>query len=103
MMEPKAVEFTDPEIRLVIASLPDTADARRCELLPQILRDWGRLMPVTRLTPIWEEPPPLVSQRRKRLAKIGKAADELLQMIANLDLGDLLMLEMQIGRTEGIH
>jgi hypothetical protein len=36
------VEFTDRDLKLIAASLPDLIDQRRLDLLPQILRDWGR-------------------------------------------------------------
>jgi len=92
------IEFSDREISLVVSSLPDTADPRRCELLPQILRDWGQLIPY-RLIDL--EPRALQAERRRRFKKIEKAANRLLQMIEGLELRERWEVETLLSRLEG--
>ena len=38
-----AVEFTDRDLELIKRALPQNSDQRRLALLPDIIRDWGRI------------------------------------------------------------
>src|SRR5437016_4768497 len=37
----QSVQFTDRDVRLIIASLPGQIDVRRRELFPRLLREWA--------------------------------------------------------------
>jgi hypothetical protein len=81
------VEFTDREMRLISGSLPAAVDRRRLDLLPQVLREWGR----EDLPMHLQHKPESVKRRRDRfwrLALVEKRAKELNEALAALDESD---------------
>lgn len=91
-------QFTDREIGLIKAVLPNDVDPRRLELLPQILREWARVDLPDHFS--WES---AASQRQRhaRLTKVGKIAASLLRATEDLDERDRWHLVARIGNTEG--
>src|SRR6266852_3397486 len=64
-------EFTDDDVRRIVAWLPEEIDLRRRKLLPQILREWARVDLPEHFA---REPVTAVRERRERLAQLGKVA-----------------------------
>ena len=91
-------EFTDLEVKLIIASLPDEVVPGRLELFPQILREWARVYLPRHFL---RESAATLRRRRARLAKVGKIAASLLQASKDLDEADRRILVAQIGIAEG--
>jgi hypothetical protein len=81
------VEFTDREINLIAASLPNLIDQRRLDLLPRILRDWGCTdLPMH----LQQKPEPLERRRERfqRLVSVEKGAKLLNEALAAIDHAD---------------
>jgi hypothetical protein len=81
------VDFTDRDIKLIAASLPNLIDQRRLDLLPQILRDWGCTdLPMH----LQQKPEPLErrQERFQRLALVEKQAKLLNEALAAIDHAD---------------
>src|SRR5262245_13144282 len=74
--EDSGVLFTERELGLIARSLSECANRDRLELLPKIMRDWGRTdFPVLSL----EEPehPSVRKVRRKRFEAVEATANQL--------------------------
>jgi hypothetical protein len=91
-------QFTDREVELIAAALPDDVVPRRLELLPLILREWARVYLPHHFS---GESAATRRQRRTRLAKVGKIVASLLRATEDLDETDLWDLAAQIGIAEG--
>jgi hypothetical protein len=81
------VEFTDRDINLIAASLPNLIDQRRLDLLPRILRDWGCTdLPMH----LQQKPEPLERRRERfqRLVSVEKRAKLLNEALAAIDHTD---------------
>ena len=81
------VRFTDRELRLITSSLPKVINQHRLDLLPDILRNWGRTDLPGHLR---QKPEPIQErrQRRLRLERVEAAAKELNEALAALDEAD---------------
>jgi len=81
------VRFTDRELGLIALSLPKVINQQRRDLLPDILRDWGRTDLPGHL---WQKPEPIQErrQRRLRLERVEADAKELNEALAALDEAD---------------
>ncbi len=92
----KVVEFTDRDLKLIAASLPDLIDQRRLDLLPWILRDWGHTdLPMhLRLKP---EPLERRRERFQRLASVEKRAKLLNEALAAIDDADRSNISTQLA------
>ncbi len=81
-MDRAVPEFTEQEIKLIVASLPVTAIKPRVKQLGKILREWCH----TDLGDHWaRETRAMLRARRKQLVTVGKRAQELLEAIEALD------------------
>jgi hypothetical protein len=90
------VEFTDRDLKLITASLPDLIDQRRLDLLPRILRDWGCTdLPMH----IRQKPEPLEKRREgfQRLASVEKRAKLLNEALAAIDHADTLDIILKLA------
>jgi hypothetical protein len=103
-IEDPVPEFTARDVGLIDRCLPDTADPRRRQLLPQILHHWSSndlfdyLKTVRRATP----------ERRKRVKAVGTCARELLLALEAADdvdlagiAGEMMLAERQTSLIAG--
>lgn len=82
MTKSEAIEFTDRDMGLITLALPAGCDRRRVALLPEMLRDWAANDLRYHLP---DESAIEGRNRRERVGRIGKAADNLLCELKGLD------------------
>jgi hypothetical protein len=90
--------FTDREVELISKSLSDKVIARRLELLPSVLRDWGA-NELQRYRS--EELPAQIRDRVRRLKEVGNCAGRLLQALKTIDKLERIGIAFEIVRAEG--
>jgi hypothetical protein len=89
--------FTARDVTLIASSLPEAADPRRRELLPQVLCDWSdndlreHVGTGKRVAP----------ERRKRVAAIGTCARDLLRALDEADQIDRAGIAGEMVRSAG--
>jgi hypothetical protein len=76
------IEFTDRDVRLIIASLEGKIYARRRELLPMLLQEWAATDLQEHLT---RESPERIAQRLERLEAIAQHYADAANLVESLD------------------
>lgn len=93
-----APKFEDPDVKLIVASLPAGTDRQRLELLPKILREWSRTDLQEHLS---REPRMIIRERNKRQKLVGKRAEELLQALHDLDDHGRFAIALEMALAPG--
>jgi hypothetical protein len=75
------MEFTTAEMNMLVAALPGCDDSRRKELLPWVLREWGRTDLDEHLTRATREQ---IRAEQQQMKNVARRASELAQALADL-------------------